>query len=89
MTPCKVFRSEKKAETYLYLADSLPFDELPAELRDQFGEATFVLSLELSESRNLARVDIIKVIESLLESGYYLQLPPELPVEEEITRHLL
>jgi uncharacterized protein YcgL (UPF0745 family) len=89
MTPCKVFRSEKKAETYLYLADSLPFDELPAELRDQFGEATFVLSLELSESRNLARADVIKVIESLLESGYYLQLPPELPVEEEITRHLL
>jgi uncharacterized protein YcgL (UPF0745 family) len=89
MTPCKVFRSEKKAETYLYLADSLPFDELPAELRDQFGEATFVLSLELSESRNLARADVIKVIESLLEPGYYLQLPPELPVEEEITRHLL
>lgn len=89
MTPCKVFRSEKKAETYLYLADSLPFDDLPADLRTQFGEATFVLSLELSESRKLARVDVLKVLESLSESGYYLQLPPKLPVEEEITRYLL
>jgi len=89
MTPCKVFRSEKKAETYLYLADSLPFDDLPAELRDQFGEAIFVLSLELSESQKLARVDVVKVLESLADSGYYLQLPPKLLVEEEITRYLL
>jgi uncharacterized protein YcgL (UPF0745 family) len=89
MTPCKVYRSEKKAETYLYLADNLPFDELPAELRDQFGEATFVLSLELSAKRKLARVDVSKVIEGLAETGYYLQLPPKVPVEEEITRLLL
>ena len=88
MMPCKVYRSEKKAETYLYLADNLPFDELPEELRNHFGEATFVLSLELSENRKLARVDVTRVLESLKEAGYYLQLPPELPVEEEITRHL-
>ena len=88
MMPCKVYRSEKKAETYLYLADNLPFDELPEELRSHFGEATFVLSLELSEKRKLARADVMSVLESLKETGYYLQLPPELPVEEEITRHL-
>ena len=89
MTPCKVYRSEKKAETYLYLADELPFDDLPAQLREQFGEATFVLALELSAGRPLARVDVVKVLESLAESGYYLQLPPKLPVEEEITQYLL
>ena len=89
MVPCKVYRSEKKTETYLYLADNLPFEELPAELRQEFGEATFVLSLELSADRKLARVDVEKVLESLSDSGYYLQLPPELPVEEEITRYLL
>ena len=89
MTPCKVYRSGKKAETYLYLADHLSFDELPAELREQFGEATFVLSLELSADRQLARVDVDNVLESLAESGYYLQLPPKIPVEEEIAHHLL
>jgi uncharacterized protein YcgL (UPF0745 family) len=88
MTPCKVYRSEKKAETYLYLADHLPFDELPTELREQFGEATFVLSLELSADRELARVEVTRVLASLEETGYYLQLPPELPVEEEISRLL-
>ena len=36
----------------------------------------------------LARVEVEKVLESLLESGYYVQLPPELPVEEEISRYL-
>jgi uncharacterized protein YcgL (UPF0745 family) len=89
MTPCKIYRSEKKTETYLYLANELPFDDLPAELREQFGEATFVLALELSADRQLARVDVIKVLESLAQSGYYLQLPPQLPVEEEITQYLL
>ncbi len=88
MVHCKVYRSEKKAETYLYLADSLPYEDLPPELHDRFGEATFVLSLELSADRKLARVDVEKVLESLSESGYYLQLPPELPVEEEISRYL-
>ena len=88
MTACKVYRSEKKAETYLYLADGLTFDELPAELLIQFGEATFVLNLELEKNRKLARVDVEKVLESLDGTGYYLQLPPKLPIEEEITRHL-
>ena len=88
MTPCKVYRSEKKAETYLYLADNLPFDELPAELRHPFGDATFVLSLELSAERKLARVDVVKVLEGLAESGYYLELPHRLTVEEEISKHL-
>ena len=89
MTACKVFRSEKKSETYLYLAETLSFDDLPEELRYQFGEATFVLRLELSADRKLARVDVVKVLESLGESGYYLQFPPKLPIEDAITRHLL
>jgi uncharacterized protein YcgL (UPF0745 family) len=89
MKPCKVYRSDKKAETYLYLADDLEFDDLPAELREQFGEPAFVLSLELSAERKLARVDTKKVLESLEEQGFYLQLPPKLPIEEEITRSLL
>ena len=89
MKPCKVYRSDKKAETYLYLADDLEFDDLPAELREQFGEPAFVLSLELSVERKLARVDAEKVLASLAEQGYFLQLPPEFPVEEEINRSLL
>ncbi len=86
MPACKVYRSGKKAETYLYLADSLSFDELPPGLRERFGEPVFVVGLELSPERQLARVEVERVIESLEQDGFYLQLPPKLPVEEEIAR---
>ena len=88
MMPCKVYRSDKKAETYLYLAEALPFTDLPDELQERFGEPAFVMSLKLSTDRELARVHVNKVLESLAEQGFYLQLPPKLPVEEEIERHL-
>ena len=88
MTACKVFRSDKKSETYLYLAEDSEFNDLPSDLQQRFGEPAFVMSLELSAERELARVDVKKVLQSLQEHGYFLQLPPKLPVEEEITRWL-
>jgi len=89
MKSCKVYRSDKKAETYLYLAEDMEFDDLPTQLQERFGEPAFVLRLELSTDHRLARVDVTKVLESLAEHGFYLQLPPKLPVEEEIGHHLL
>jgi len=86
MKPCKVYRSEKKAETYLYLADELEFEDLPEELQERFGTPFLVMPLILTKKRKLARVDVEKVIRNLAEHGFYLQLPPKLPVEEEISR---
>ncbi len=83
---CQIFRSDRKSETYLYLsADSL-FEDLPADLQDTFGEPVFVMTLELSSKSKLARVETHSVLESLNERGYFLQLPPKLPVEEEISK---
>ena len=86
MTPCAVYRSDRKAETYLYLAGGLALDDLPEALRGAFGEPVFVMSLALTPERRLARVDAREVIAALRDPGYYLQLPPELSVEEEIAR---
>ena len=83
---CRIFRSEKNSETYLFLATDCDFEDLPAALRTPFGEPAFVMSLELSPDRKLSRSDTGKVLESLHEQGYFLQLPPKLPVEEEISR---
>ena len=47
------------------------------------------MNLELAADRRLARVEAEVVLASLAEHGFYLQLPPKLPVEEEITRYLL
>ncbi|MFC1796390.1 YcgL domain-containing protein [Pseudomonadota bacterium] len=88
MTVCKIFRSDNKSETYLYIADTCEFADLPTELQQHFGEPAFVMNLQLSAERKLARVDVGKVLLGLQECGYYLQLPPELPVEEEITKWL-
>lgn len=85
---CSVFRSAKKSETYLYLARDHAYEDLPAELRQAFGEPVFVMHLELDEDRRLARVDTRQVLEQLDAQGFYLQLPPEIGVEEEITRRI-
>ncbi len=86
MKICTVFRSTRNEETYLYLAEGQTFEDLPADLRRAFGTPVCVMRLRLDTGRPLARVDINDVIEQLGSQGYYLQLPPEIPVEEEITR---
>jgi uncharacterized protein len=88
MTACRIYRSERKAETYLYVLDTLDLDELPAELRSQFGQATLVMRLEIGPETKLSRVDNADVIRGLERAGYFLQLPPRIPVEQEIARRI-
>jgi uncharacterized protein YcgL (UPF0745 family) len=86
MKACKVYRSDRKIDTYLYLAADMTFDELPETLRRTFGEPAFIMDLLLSPDRKLARVDVAQVLDDLEEQGFSLQLPPKLPIEEEISR---
>ena len=81
---CTVFRSDRKDETYLYLHILSNFDDLPGELQDMFGDPVFVMTLDLSDREQLARVDVVSVKAALKAEGYFLQLPPKIPVEEEI-----
>ena len=83
---CQIFRSKKKDETYLFLAKDQSFDDLPEDLRATFGEPVYVMALKLSSKSRLARVETQSVLESLRERGYFLQLPPKMPVEEEISK---
>jgi len=86
MALCTVYRSDKRAETYLYLAHGRRLEDLPSELRQAFGEPVFVMHLNLGADRRLARVDTRRVLQQLETDGFYLQLPPEIPLEEEIRR---
>jgi uncharacterized protein len=85
---CDIYRSSKKDEMYLYIArpdysaesDSSELDPLeivPEVLRHAFGRATFVMHLELSETRRLARVNVLHVLDSLQTKGFFIQMPPE------------
>ena len=88
MPVCRIYRSERKAETYLYVIDAFDLDELPDALRRQFGDATLVMLLEISPETRLSRVDGADVVRALERDGYFLQLPPKIPVEEEIGRRM-
>lgn len=74
-----VYKSVRKDDTYLYLKQREGFDALPAPLREQLGGLEFVFEVDLAPPRQLARADVVKVRASLLEAGYYLQLPPKHP----------
>lgn len=63
---------------YLYLAEEDGYEVIPDPLKQSFGDPVFVMELELSEDRKLARADISAVLESLTEQGFYLQMPPKL-----------
>ena len=88
MPVCRIYRSERKAETYLYVIDALDLEELPAALRRQFGDATLVMLLEIGPETRLSRVNGADVVRALERDGYFLQLPPKIPVEEEIARRM-
>ena len=81
---CDIYRSSKKDEMYLYVArqnaeqkDQDPFADVPEMLRTAFGRATFVMHLELTETRKLARANVLHVIDSLKTKGFFIQVPPE------------
>jgi uncharacterized protein YcgL (UPF0745 family) len=77
-TNCWVYKSNRKQEMYLFLSAEDAFDVLSDELLSSFGTPVFVLSMELTANRKLARVDTGKVTAALQQDGYFLQLPPDL-----------
>ena len=75
---CLIYKSTRKEEMYLYLTEEEKFDHVPEILLKSFGEPVFVMELELSQDRQLARADIVVVMQSLKDEGFYLQIPPRL-----------
>lgn len=81
-SPCYVYRSRRKADTYVYLRERDGFSVLPTELAQALGELVFVLQIELTPERKLAREQASVVIEHLAQRGFHLQLPPTDPLWE-------
>ncbi len=79
---CFVYRSNKKAETYLYLLERDGISSLPEGLIKLLGKIEFALEVDLGKTNRLANAEVEQVIESLHLQGYYLQLPKELHISE-------
>jgi len=78
-----VYKSLRKADTYVYLSARDDFARLPEPLRVQLGNLQFVMELALTPERRLAREDAQVVRNNLSARGFHLQFPPT--VEDPMT----
>ncbi|MBF7072506.1 YcgL domain-containing protein [Glaciecola sp. MH2013] len=84
---CAVYKSPKKADTYLYLANKDKFDAVPQALLETFGKPKFVMLVPLTKPRKIGKISSDEMIETLQSKGFYLQLPPK--EENLLTSHRL
>ncbi|WP_445493577.1 YcgL domain-containing protein [Photorhabdus sp. SF281] len=73
---CVIYRSPKREQTYLYVEKRDNFSRVPEELLKSFGQPQYVMMISLADRKTLASADIEKVKVSLIEQGFYLQIPP-------------
>ena len=72
-----VYKSQRKADTFVYLAARDDFGRVPEPLRTQLGALTFVLDVALTADRKLAREDAAVVRTNLAAQGFHIQFPPQ------------
>ena len=73
---CFVYRSDRKADTYIYLRERDAFAVLPANIANTLGNLSLVLEFALTPERKLARGDAAVVIANLVAHGFHIQFPP-------------
>ncbi len=81
---CFIYRSDRKADTYLYVLEKDNFDSVPQPLLKVFGEPQFSFEFELTVERNLAKEDTAEVINNLKTQGFHLQMADDLLIEQQL-----
>lgn len=71
-----VYKSQRKQDTYVYLAVRDDFNAVPDALKATLAPFAFVLDVALTRERRLPLADVAQVIANLAERGFHLQLPP-------------
>jgi len=74
---CSIYKSSKKDEMYLYVPKASGLKPVPEVLLQMFGTPRHVTDMFLAPERNLARADILQVLEKLASQQFYLQMPPQ------------
>ncbi|MFB2732730.1 YcgL domain-containing protein [Shewanella mangrovisoli] len=73
---CAVYKSSRKADTYLFVNKRDCFDDVPQALLEMFGVPELVMVFPIAKRESLGIADIQKVRAALEEKGFYLQIPP-------------
>lgn len=72
-----VYKSPKKARTYLYVKEKDVFSYVPGGLLDAFGVPQFVMMFALSKHKTLPKVTPEQLEEALSDKGYFLRIDLE------------
>ena len=71
-----IYRSEKKVDCYLFLAQPLAEFELPEIVQKVVGDLHFVMELDITPETSLAVSKASNVLEAFDQQGFYIQMPP-------------
>ena len=84
---CAIYKSRRKADTYLYVAVRDDFSRIPEALLKLIGEPVHVMDLELRPERKLALEDTAEVLRNLEERGWHFQMPRREELLAGMARH--
>lgn len=76
-----VYKSLRKDGAYVFLAARDDFERVPDAVRAPLEPMRFVLELELTPQRKLARGNAAEVREGLVRRGFHVQLPPPVTLD--------
>ena len=71
-----VYKSKKKADTFLFIEKRDDFSKVPEPLMAMFGQPQYVMIINLAKRTQLGVADLDTLKQSLGDQGYYLQIPP-------------
>ena len=71
-----VYKSRRKADTFVFLAARDDFARLPEVLRAQLGELAFVLDVALTPDCRLTQWALQLLRANLATRGFHVQFPP-------------
>ena len=74
-----IYRSEKKADCYLFLSTPVEQFELPDIVRTIIGDLHFVMQLDITSDTKLAMSKAKTVLDAFEQQGFYIQMPPSEP----------
>ncbi|HEA15777.1 MAG: YcgL domain-containing protein [Pseudoalteromonas prydzensis] len=71
-----VYKSNKKADTFLFVEKRDDFSKVPQPLMAMFGKPHYVMLINLAKRVQLGAADLDLVKQALTDNGFYLQIPP-------------
>jgi uncharacterized protein YcgL (UPF0745 family) len=74
---CKIFKSNIRRDYYIFIPKEKDFEALPEGLRTDFGEPVFVMEIEVTPEKKLARNNAHQILQDIDDQGYHLQMPAD------------